>query len=348
MFGFLSTSSPSAGYRSAYARCCQFQRRHYGLRSLPVLSYEAVFLYLVWLEASGAPLTALPQQGCCRLRRLRTLPDLDDAAAGEFCASVGLLLAGVKLEDDRRDGGRLASRLGRRWLTAPIRRSAAYFERLDPGFGAAIGATIEAHLAIERSSRPVDLAVYARPTADAFGHVFRRLPGVGAARGDLLEDLGRHIGTAIIAFDCAIDWPRDRVTGSYNPLPGGPSLAGAIELARTELASAERACRVALGDASEAAAHLARVRDDLGCLDGVPVPVPTWRMRWALATGIVASMAQTQSQPKSDPGAGCAMVICCGLCAFAMRGKLQGTSTAKKDCAGNTRVEHRSPGACDC
>lgn len=346
MFGFLSTSSPSAGYRSAYSRCCQFQRRHYGLRSLPVLSYEAVFLYLVWLEATGAATSALPPQGCCRLRRLRTLPHLDDSAAGEFCASLGLLLAGVKLDDDVRDGGRLSTRLGRRWLAAPLRRAADYFERLDPGLVVRVDADIAAHLALEDSRHPVDLVTYTHPTAEAFAHVFERLPGVRSTHGDLLRALGRHIGTAIIAFDCAADWPRDQATGSYNPLPGGASLAAALTLARTELEAAESACRAAFGDASEAAAHLARVGDDVRRFPGVPASAPSWGMRWALATGIVASMGQ--SQQKSDPGAGCVALVCCGLCAIAMRGKLKGTSTVTKGCAGNTRVEHRDPGMCDC
>jgi hypothetical protein len=347
MFGFLSSSSPSAGYRAAYARCCQFQRRHYGLRSLPVLSFEAVFLYLVALEVGGASTSALPPQTCCRLRRLRTLADLDDAAAGEYCASVGLLLAGVKLDDDARDGRRLSTRLGRRWLAAPIRRASAYFERLEPGFGATVEATITAHLALERSSGPIDLAAYARPTADAFAQVFRLLPGAGAHR-QLLAALGRQVGTAIIAFDCAADWYRDRASGDYNPLPDADAIPRALALARAELGRAEEACRAALGDASEAAAHLARVRADLARWDGAPVPAPTWRTRWALATGIVASMAQTDTQGKSDPGAGCVAIVCCGLCAIALRGKLKGTSTVKKDCAGNTQVEHREPGCGQC
>ena len=43
MFGFLRPPEQTLRYRSVYARCCQHLRRHYGLRSAPFHSYEAVF-----------------------------------------------------------------------------------------------------------------------------------------------------------------------------------------------------------------------------------------------------------------------------------------------------------------
>jgi hypothetical protein len=51
MFGFLRAQPRDKLYRQIYAGCCSFQHREFGIESLPLLSYEAVFLYLLAADA---------------------------------------------------------------------------------------------------------------------------------------------------------------------------------------------------------------------------------------------------------------------------------------------------------
>jgi hypothetical protein len=349
MFGFLRPPEVSSGYRSAYSRCCQHQRTHFGLGALPVLSYEAAFLYLFWLDATGAKTATLPQQNCCRLRRLPQVPGIDDAEAGAFCASFGLLLAGVKIDDDVRDGGGFRTTVASRMLRRARAKASRHLEAVDPNLQRDLDLTIASHLMLEHHGGHLPLETYVAPTAKGFGRAFgamAALPGL-QSRKDLLIAVGRHIGAAIIAFDCAADWERDQEDGSYNPLPDVDSRPAAMALARAHLAHAEAACRGAFGSECETVAVLAAVRRDLE----QPVEAPlaaNWWQRVALTAGAVASMAQTQSESKSNDGAACCALICCAMCALGAKGKLVGTSTETKDCCGNRRIEHRKAGPCDC
>lgn len=350
MFGFLGPESPTAAYRSVYSRCCQYQRKHYGLRSLPLLSYEAVFLYLLWLDASGRTADALSAQKCCRLRQLNERTDLQDSDVGLFCASVSMLLAGVKLEDDLRDGPSLRSRAASRMLRGPVRKARHYFDELDGAFTRAMCEALEEHASLEQFSGHMGLNTYAEPTARSFGNLFVLVSKLNGARhgNESLRRIGRHIGTSIIAFDCASDWYRDRESGNYNPLETPESIERALDMSRTNLAQAAALCRVEFGDSSQSGAVLGSIRKDLTAVTSTASAAPTLSQRLAFGLGAVASMAQSQSDSKSDDGSACGALICCSLCALALRGKLVGTAKETTDCCGNKQVEYRKPGPCDC
>ena len=91
MFGFLRPSCQSTAYRQAYARCCQYQRHHYGVLSLPLLSYEATLLYVLAGDSGTFPRPDSDAPTCCRLRSKAGLRRLPEAPLGQFCASLGLL-----------------------------------------------------------------------------------------------------------------------------------------------------------------------------------------------------------------------------------------------------------------
>jgi hypothetical protein len=317
MFGFLNPRPHSWAYRRAYARLCQHQRRSYGMLSLPFHSYEAVFLYQCALDAGAFSAGVLPHVRCCKLAAPGSLPREPDAAVGRFCASVALLLGSIKLEDDVRDARGLPARIARWLLRKRIARARGYFARLDPRFHKNIEQLIGDHHAMEAAGVPVPLDRYAEPTALSFGYVFglmARLRGLEDQR-ELLAALGRHLGEAIIAFDCAVDWKRDRRRGEFNPLADEDAVADALLRSADRLADAETLTRRELGPDSRAAATLAAVRARIlrANLLAEPTPCPVRsrslinRVRRAARFALVPVMSSAEpahegEHPPQPPG----------------------------------------------
>jgi hypothetical protein len=262
MFGFLNPRPHPADYRRAYARLCQHQRRTCGLWSLPFHSYEAVFLYQCAVNAGAFSADVMPPVRCCRLSAPTTLNRDADAAVGRFCASVALLLGSIKLEDDIRDTRGLVARLARWILRRRIAKARGYFNRLDPKFARNVEQLLADHHLLEARGGVIPLAEYAEPTALAFGYVFglmARLPGLGDCR-ELLSSVGRKLGEAIIAFDCAVDWKRDRRRGEFNPLADESAVADALQQSAECLGDAAELLDRRFGDESRAAKTLLAVR----------------------------------------------------------------------------------------
>jgi hypothetical protein len=261
MFGFLRPSCAGLAYRQAYARCCMRQHLDYGVAALPFLSYEAVFLYVLAVDAGAIPSPPESTPRCCRLRTSQSLTRQDDAAVAQFCAALGMLLSAIKIEDDLRDSSSWAARMIAWKSGAAWRAAREYFATLDAQFEGRVADIIDRHLRYERSAtKTVALEQYCQPTASAFGYVFSLLAvAAPSGRGDwraLLAKLGEQIGAAIIAFDCAVDWERDRRRGEFNPLPDEPSRLRALDAAHESLLQAARACTEGYGERSLAAAIL--------------------------------------------------------------------------------------------
>ena len=263
MFGLMNPGRQDTTFRRAYARCCQHQRRAHGLTSLGFLSYESVLLYLFALDAGKLSADDLPPFTCCRLRPLPSRTPQAERQVASFCAALGLLLGYIKVSDDVRDGRSLTARLARWLLRRRFRAAFDHFGRLDSDFAGRVERFIADHLALENPGASITLADYTRPTADAFGHVFgllARLPGLEPQQ-ELLDSLGRHVGAAIIAYDCAVDWPRDRRRGHFNPLPDGEESAdAALGYCRERLTQAALELRAAFGEDSHTARALLGVR----------------------------------------------------------------------------------------
>jgi hypothetical protein len=257
VFGFCRPAHEDLQYRSLYSRCCRFQRTHYGLIALPFHSYEGVLVYAIASDQVQAIRASIPTESCCRLRRVRDQELPPDVAIGRYCASLSMLLASVKLADDIRDGLAVRARIFSRLLRGKFAVMRAYFQALDDRFLETIERLIEAHLAIERSKALTRLEDFARPTTDAFAYVFSL-----AHRADErlcpsdLEVVGREIGTAIIAFDCACDWRGDQRRGQFNPVATSEQAGSAIDLARKCLARATRLCMQRFGETSQSAGIL--------------------------------------------------------------------------------------------
>ena len=241
MFGFLRPARPDAAYRRTYARVCRLQRGAFGVRTLPLLSYESVFLHRLLAEAGACPPPPDSAPTCCRLRSAGDDGGAPDAAVGRFCAAFGLVLASVKLEDDVRDDRSPLARLARRVLRTPIDRAFAVLGERDPGYRDRSAAWVAAHLALERAGRPVPVREYSEPTASAFGETFALAAALlpdDADAADRLWRIGRGVGAAIVANDCAADFDRDRRRGRFNPLSGQAGVRAAKNFAAAALTDA--------------------------------------------------------------------------------------------------------------
>ena len=187
---------------------------------------------------------SLPAQRCCKLRRGRPLHG-DDAQVGRFCSSVSLLLTSIKLEDDIRDVGSPKFRLLHRMLRSEFEKAFAYFASLDKDFRAKTRSFVEEHMGFEAVRGGVPIRDYCRPTARAFGCVFGLMAGLPGLhpRRSLLESVGELIGSAIVAFDCAVDWDRDQRTNEFNPLKTRADVQDSAEYSRDCLIRAGELCR---------------------------------------------------------------------------------------------------------
>lgn len=236
------------------------QHQEFGIGTLPFLSYEAVFLYLLATDAglSNGPPDSTPT--CCRLRTSRRLLSEPDADLACFCAAFGVLLGLIKIDDDVRDGGKLLSKLIHRRLSRKRKTVSQFFSKLDPQFDEKAAAFVSEHLALERQIDPIPLDEYAAPTADAFGYIFSlatRIPSPMAQSPDALDSteklfqrIGRAIGAAIISYDCAVDWQRDRRLGQFNPLPDQDAVESAIDVSCVRLDDAAFECEQRFGTMS--------------------------------------------------------------------------------------------------
>lgn len=240
MFGFLAPQKRIPKWRRSYARICQHQRSLFGLTALPFLSYEATFLYQLAIDFGLLPAVAETSPECCRLRRLPKDDSQSDKTSATFAAAFGMLLAGVKLNDDLQDSGRWYNRLARWKYRKQIQHANDLIENLAPGTLQQIENAVQAHSILE-SSAPVPMQEYSSPTAEGFAAVFRGFAQLEQhnAAAELVEtfaDAGEHIGRAIIAWDCAVDFEKDRIRGHYNPLRDEADVQNSFDVSLLELA----------------------------------------------------------------------------------------------------------------
>lgn len=265
MFGFLRGDPHDRAYRQIYAECCNYQRRWFGVDSLLFLSYESIFLYVLAVDAGaceGPPASAVT---CCRLRsRTGNWPTFDLDLA-RFCSCFALLLASIKLDDDVRDDRSIMARLIRWRFRRRFATAKEYFKNLDPEFESRVDEFVTLHLELEQDSHGrIFLDDYVSPTAEAFAYAFglfgKRL-AQDAETCHLFEEVGNGIGAAIVAHDCAVDYPRDVRKGRFNPLHNQRDVRRAFEFSQRCLSQAGWECVRAFGEDS-IAVRVARLNFD--------------------------------------------------------------------------------------
>lgn len=236
MFGFLKPTGRISEWRQSYARVCQTQRRMFGLTSLPFLSYEATFLYQLAVDTKVIPALSSDAPECCRLRRLRSPEQQPDTAVAEFCAAFGMLLAGVKLQDDADDHGRWHNRFALWKYRQQVQSASHHLEQICHGLRGQIQFILQKHKQSEVSGTATSIEEYCRPTGDGFALLFRSLATLAGGSCALFDSIGRHIGHAIISWDCAVDFHRDQIYGEFNPLKSAAEVDDSLNFCLLELA----------------------------------------------------------------------------------------------------------------
>ncbi len=256
MFGFLRAAQHDRMYRQVYAGCCGFQHARFGITTLPLLSYESIFLYVLAMDAGLCSRPHRADVTCCRFRRSGKRLHKVDSKLAEFCSAFGLLLASIKLEDDVRDDRSLLARLALWQLRNRIERAFEYFSILDASFRKRVARHIQRHLDLEHDALPMTIDEYAKPTAEAFSYVvglYHHLVPERRISEKQLTELGTEIGRAIICFDCAVDWERDRRRGRFNPLPNKAAVEAAFLESQRSLSRIAWLCRDDFGSQSVSA-----------------------------------------------------------------------------------------------
>lgn len=363
MFGFLRGGKADRVFRQSYARCCQTQHRDFGLTSLVFLSYEGVFSYLLSIDAGWTP---VPDEGspyCCRLRHLSLRETPPDYAAARFASVVGLTLAAVKIEDDVRDSRSWAAWLAQKWYHRPFRRVRDQLESWDSGVSDRLKSIIGEHLQLETLTRPMAISEYVEPTAQAFATLFAVLPRAcgqhDPVQREVIAEIAADVGRAIIAFDCAVDWPWDRQRGEFNPLPDEHAVEAARQFAADCLERARVRCEGEFGTISHAGHVLHTVRQrvlQIGSARHWPNCQRT-RERWGLLRepGFTYAKCDCLCDCLCDGcagacDAGCFDPACCDIGACGCEAAADGGCCQQGgDCAGNAQPNAAGPcGPNDC
>lgn len=250
MFGFLHGPSDDR-YRAIYATICSTMRDRVGYRALPLVSYEAIFLSCLAIDSGLCESPPLDTPRCCKTRRRFSASsdrvDEDLREVVEFAVHFAILLAAIKLRDDVVDQRSVVARASLFALRNAIRESGRYFGSLDVKYMERVDGFLESHAMLEKrlifDAAPVSLPEYCVPTSDAFGYVFSLLPQKmsrhvrHSSLSSLFESMGRKIGRALIAFDCAVDLRFDRRRKLPNPLNDDLQVIDALAYSQQALVS---------------------------------------------------------------------------------------------------------------
>jgi hypothetical protein len=257
MFGVLRPQQQSFRYRRLYARLCQHYRGNYGLRAGFWLNYETLFLYAIAFDLGLLPTAAIKDQWCCRLRRDPTLPSSSDHQLGSLLAAVGLLAGSLKVEDDLRDKSGLAPRLIHVMFHKLFGRARKNLADRDVNLPGKLTAVMAAQNAVEAQKVPTaagseslraSLEKLCQPTVSGFITIFDLFARqLDLPTGSPLTRLAAPIARAIVSFDQAIDFERDKQGKGHTVLSDEGDRLAALDHAHRQVKEARSISLVWLG-----------------------------------------------------------------------------------------------------
>lgn len=251
MFGYIKPYVPELRvkehecWRAVYCGLCKCMGRHICADSTLALSYDAAFLALARLAATGEETKFANRR--CAVHIAKKSPMLEPCEALRYSASVCALLAYHKLADDIADEGRLSRR-----LLLPeakrLRRKAGLAGLdseitglLDKLHIAEKSSTAEKSPSAEKSagreSGSVDM--FAELSGGITAAVFAN--GLDGRASRVAAELGRRVGRWIYIADAVADRGKDAKSGAFNPFSGGyeqESVAASLTLERRAAESA--------------------------------------------------------------------------------------------------------------
>lgn len=238
MFGLMKfrakapATLPAQHQRLHYCGVCKAMGRQYGQRTRVMLNYDAIFLSELLTFLGPMPDSyakewspALLSYNCLRLPKTEDIP-----TPLRYAAAVNVLLAGVKLEDNRQDRGgfiwRTAGKLYAERTQQAERDLAAWGLDLEE-----IDQWLRTHQAREQEAAQSNPARHLAHLAEATSRITGKIFAQGAiaigqeSQVGKMEILGRDFGKLIYLLDAYRDYGQDQRKGEYNPIRTAYGLA---------------------------------------------------------------------------------------------------------------------------
>ncbi|MDD6265393.1 MAG: DUF5685 family protein [Clostridia bacterium] len=215
MFGYIKPFRPELKvvedelYRSIYCGLCRNMGKSISQTYRFTLNYDAVFLALVRIAASGE--TVITKRGRCVVHPIKKRNYIIAPLSLTYCSRAFAILAKCKSDDDISDS-KGVTKLCAVTKSIPIRR---YGKKSD---FASLSAEIDVHLANLRNLENTHsnmLSALADEFGYALGLVFSHETEGSINR--ILYDIGYHTGKWIYITDAVDDYFDDKKAGRFNP-----------------------------------------------------------------------------------------------------------------------------------
>jgi hypothetical protein len=235
MFGYIKPYVPQLRvsehecWRAVYCGLCKCMGRHICADSTLALSYDAAFLALFRLAATGEEIHFTNRR--CALHPAKKRPMLDSCEALRYSASVSALLVYHKLADDVADEGRFSHRL----LMPEARR--LHRKAKLPELDRALTERLNKFYETEKNAANGDASASADKLAELSGSATALIfsSGLEGVAARVASELGRRVGRWVYFTDAVADREKDAKTGAFNPFASNfdrDSIAAALALER--------------------------------------------------------------------------------------------------------------------
>ena len=280
MFGFVTINQQDisaeefARYKQAYCGTCRPLHARHGQLSRMCLNHDLAFMAL--LHMSLYEPIEVTGEAACPMHPIEKQPYSENRYL-DYAADMTVALMYHKCLDDVADDGSMLARAG----SAALRRGYARVRELYPRQCETLERGLAEIAQLEAEGREHGVANPDAP-ANCFGVIMGELFAVDEDFwADGLRAFGFELGRFIYMMDAAVDLPRDRESGSYNPF------------AEADLEPADLAAILAN--------YMARVAD---AFERLPLEQDAHLLRSAIYAGVWAQFNKTyeQLEPKT-PGA---------------------------------------------
>jgi len=203
--------------KASYCGLCHGLRGNFGLATAFLVNQEARFITLLITGQRKEP-AQYSSTNCPLTAYTKLAVILDDSGAHTFSASVTMLLAKEKLNDNVRDENQISSRIflllfGQLFTNAMKILKDSSFPYQD------IESIQQEQIDMEKSLK-TSLVAYLEPTALAIGKIFAHTSVIASVpeNSPLLEKLGQAIGRIVTLSDSCSDFSSDRKKKQFNPI----------------------------------------------------------------------------------------------------------------------------------
>lgn len=228
MFGFMRNREGqqcelNATYRLHYCGTCKTMGRLYGQKTRPLLNFDTVFLSellaILGNEQQNHWHDSYQAKSCFQL----PTNQVDMPLSLQFSATVNVLLAALKVEDNRQDGANFRMKIAQKIYHTPFQKAEKQMQDwgLDTDL---LWQEMENQTKIEANfDKNTD---FAAPTANMTALIFEKGAEVvgNIAAKTTMYDFGKTFGTLIYWLDALEDYEKDQKNGQFNAIQAKYSL----------------------------------------------------------------------------------------------------------------------------